>query len=649
MVGDALLSELERQEKYLAQLPENYEFPLFNARQAVESQRRSGYKDTAAASREIVDNAIEAGATRVDIVFDTAKAKNNKRSVTAVAFIDDGSGMLPAMARYALSWGGGTHFEQPEFIGRFGFGLPNASINQTRRVEVYTRTSAAEPFTRVFLDITSPSAFGVLAVPPHQEAELPGFVRQYIDRNGIGLEHGTVVVWVEPDRLTYRSPAFLKEHLVEDFGVTYRYLLQRDGHDVTDRYFSLTVEGTRVGAVDPLFLLPGARLYVSPEDGGSQLIEDRTLPVKFAMDPETGEKRLTMIEGQADLVGDDPETVISTIQVRIARFPLGFAEIHRGKGEKEDRHRRLDIRKSRRGMSFVRSGRELQTVDVFPRSPHDVASGLGEWPLLQGYAYHWGVEVRFRPELDEAFGITNDKQGVRPIEDFWRVLVQNELDQALRRENATQQKARKKQAEELTPRPGGGPTQAEQAAEAADVALGKRPRVPERHIPDARGTAEQEAAQRAEREGTSVDEARDALEKETRRRRHVVTYHDQEHGPFYEPVWRGSQVEVRVNRKHPFYEFLYADLLRLPGGRRAKEALDLVLLALARTELTVEEEDMELWLSAQRKHLWSPFLDTALRSLAQRLDSGEEEEGIDEDIIGTEDMPIRRWTSADRE
>ena len=62
MVGDALLSELERQEKYLAQLPENYEFPLFNARQAVESQRRSGYKDTAAASREIVDNAIEAGA-----------------------------------------------------------------------------------------------------------------------------------------------------------------------------------------------------------------------------------------------------------------------------------------------------------------------------------------------------------------------------------------------------------------------------------------------------------------------------------------------------------------------------------------------------------------------------------------------------------
>lgn len=642
MVGDALLSELERQEKYLAQLPENYEFPLFNARQAVESQRRSGYKDTAAASREIVDNAIEAGATRVDVVFDTVKAKNNKRLVTAIAFIDDGAGMSPKMARYALSWGGGTHFEDPEFIGRFGFGLPNASINQTRYVEVYTRTSAAEPFTRVCLDITSPSAFGVQAVPPPEQAELPRFVRQHIDRNRLALEHGTVVVWVEPDRLTYRSPAFLKEHLVEDFGVTYRYLLQRDGHDVTDRHFNLIVEGTKVAAVDPLFLLPGARLYVSPEDGGSQLIDDRTLPVKFAIDLETGEKRLTMVEGQSDLADDDPEAVISTIQVRIARFPVGFAEFLKSKGEKRDRHKRFDIRKTRRGMSFVRSGRELQTVDAFPRSPHDVSIGLGNWPLLQGYAYHWGVEVRFRPDLDEAFGITNDKQGVRPVEDFWRVLAQNGFDQALNRENQIQTKAReRKKAEDVTPEPGGGPTQAEQAAEAADVALGKRPRVPERHLPDARDTAEEEAAQRAEREGTSVEEARDALEKETRRRRHVVTYQDQEHGPFYEPVWRGSQVEVRVNRRHPFFEFLYADLLGLPGGRRAKEALDLVLLALGRTELTVEDEDMELWLSTQRKHSWSPFLDTALRSLAQRLDSGEEEEGIDEDILGSDDIPPR--------
>ncbi len=94
MVSDTLLTEIERQEKYLTELPEDFSFPLINVRHAVESQRRSGYRDTAAAGREIEDNAVEAGATRIDVVFDT---EPGKKSVTAVAFIDNGSGMLSKM------------------------------------------------------------------------------------------------------------------------------------------------------------------------------------------------------------------------------------------------------------------------------------------------------------------------------------------------------------------------------------------------------------------------------------------------------------------------------------------------------------------------------------------------------------------------
>jgi hypothetical protein len=97
---DRLLTEVERQEKYLAKLPANYNFPLFNAAQALESQRRSGYRNTASAAREIVDNAIEAGATRIDVCFERPKAlKAHQRadSIYAMAFIDNGSGMLPKM------------------------------------------------------------------------------------------------------------------------------------------------------------------------------------------------------------------------------------------------------------------------------------------------------------------------------------------------------------------------------------------------------------------------------------------------------------------------------------------------------------------------------------------------------------------------
>ena len=96
--SDRLLTEVERQQKYLDRLPENYAFPLFNAAQALESQRRSGYRNTASAAREIVDNALEAGATRVDVCFErpkTLKAYQRADSISTIAFIDNGSGMLP--------------------------------------------------------------------------------------------------------------------------------------------------------------------------------------------------------------------------------------------------------------------------------------------------------------------------------------------------------------------------------------------------------------------------------------------------------------------------------------------------------------------------------------------------------------------------
>src|SRR5437868_2393648 len=174
-----LLTEIERQEAVLAELPEDYEFPLFDGRQAIESQRKSAYKNTARAAREIVDNGYEAGAKNVWVVFkrpsEEDRGKHERRdAVSGVAFIDDGPGMVPMMARYALSWGGGTHFNDPTGIGRFGFGLPNSSINQTRCVEVYTRTGAKQPWTCATLDINNDKVkpHGMVKVDAPVEADL---------------------------------------------------------------------------------------------------------------------------------------------------------------------------------------------------------------------------------------------------------------------------------------------------------------------------------------------------------------------------------------------------------------------------------------------------------------------------------------------
>lgn len=630
-VSDRLLTEVERQRKYLDRLPPDFPYPLFNARQALESQRRSGYRNTAAAAREIVDNALEAGATRVDVCFDRPsdrQAGQRRETVSAIAFIDNGSGMIPEMARYALSWGAGTHFDEPDFIGKFGFGLPNASINQTRLVEVYTKVTGAATITKAWLDVHEVPEHGPQRIPEPVESTLPEFVQRYLDKRGLAFEHGTVVVWVEPDRISYRRPALMREHLMDDFGVTYRYLLDRA---------ELYVEGAKVEPVDPLFLTKGARYHLPQEDGGAILQREWNIPVKYARNDD-GELELTRLENVADLDAPGAEIeAMGAIYVRMARFPYGFADHTKGKAT-TDAHRRFEIRKTRRGMSFVRAGREIETVDVFPKSMKDLAKGLGDWPLLQSYAYHWGVEVKFEPALDEVFGITNDKQTVRPVEDLWRLFTDEEIDKQAREENGHQTSIRKVENQKrLAAKAERSKDQsvAEGAAARADAMTGQKPRVADRDKEQVRDDFEAKAGEHARINQSSIEHARKAIEEEAKRRPYVVDFYDEPRGPFLKPEWRsGHQVAALVNRSHPFFQTLYGPLLDLPNAAEAKQALDVLLLTLARAELSIEDDQCALWYEAQREQVWSPFLANAYKMM-QLATAAPDEEAVDGD--GAED------------
>jgi len=639
--SDRLLTEVERQQKYLDRLPSNYAFPLFNASQALESQRRSGYRSSASAAREIVDNAMEAGANRIDICFGRPKqlkAHQRAESISAVAFIDNGSGMIPRMAQYALSWGSGTHFDDPAFIGKFGFGLPNASINQTRLVEVYTKTEGAKAITKAWLDARNVKDHGLQQIPETVEAQLPEFVQTYLDKKGLAFNHGTVVVWVEPDRISYRTPALMREHLVDDFGVTYRYLLDK---------VELYVEGTRVEPVDPLFLTPGARYFLEEDQGGARMSADWNIPVKWARD-ESGVLTLTKVADVSELDPSDPNLeAAGAIYVRVSRFPYGFAEHATGKVETPN-HRRFEIRKTRRGMSFVRAGREIETVDVFPKSMRDQAKGLGDWPLLQSYAYHWGVEVRFDPTLDEIFGITNDKQTVRPIEDLWRLFASEDIDAQLGREQAFQRKMRRDERERQ--QSGGAeksaaPTVAETAAAKADTIAGQKPRVADRAKAKARDDFEAESTRRSKVDDISIEIARKAVEDEAKRRPYVIDFFDEPRGPFYRPDWaNGGQVAVLINRQHPFFQTLYGPLLHLAHGTQAKQALDVLLIALARAELSIEDDTCAAWYETQRERAWSPFMADAYKMLQQSTAAVDEETAETGD--GDDEVIVRRRSGA---
>ena len=427
---DRLRREVERQRAHLANLPQDFRFPLFNAKTAIEAMRSGAYLDTAEAARGIIDNAIDAGAGRIDVALHS----DSRGAVSDMAFIDDGSGMTPEMARYALIWGGGTRGPGAPAIGRFGVGLPNSSINQTRLTRVYTRTDASQPFTRVMLNLDQIAEWGVREVEPGVPAEPPDWIRDYIDRNELGLAHGTIVVWERPDRLSPASATALRDRLARDFAVTYRDLL------LGPPLLNVVIDGERVEAVDPLFLTPGARGYLAPfmdtgaaEGGGARIIHDITIPVRSTFDDETGKPRIERLNSLEQVGEDSPATLaVGAIRVKVARLPYGFA-MEGGDGDIPNW--RLEVRKAHRGMAFVRSNREIVRLVAFPRD-------IGRWPILQTYAYHWGIEVRFPPALDDVFGITHDKRSVRPIDDFWRVLVDVGVDEWARAENRWQSKVR---------------------------------------------------------------------------------------------------------------------------------------------------------------------------------------------------------------
>jgi hypothetical protein len=627
---DHLLTEQERQKKYLDRLPDDFKFPLFNAKTALESQRESGYKHTAAASREIVDNSFEAGADEVHVVFEKYQNPGRKEKVSGIAFIDDGSGMLPEMARYALTWGGGTHFDEPDFIGKFGFGLPNASINQTRRTEVYTRTSGDESFTKAVLDLNRFSEYGVQSIPEPEEADgLPEFVQEYMEKNDLDIGTGTIVVWQNPDRLRYKTTKNLERHIINDFGVAYRYLLDNPQLDEEQEdALTLFVEETQVQPVDPLFLIPGARFHVPEDEGGAREVENTVIPVQLYSESDSDEVKLRKVENEERVDSEDPDVIAtSAIRVRVSRFPYGFV-----RGEKKvkgtNAYRRFRIRKGHRGMTFVRARREIETVDAFPRSAQDKASGLGNWPLLQSYAYHWGVEVHFPPELDKALGITNDKQGVRPVEDFWRLLSDEEIDDLLRRENQWQAQERKKAStaekseEESSDE---GPSPAEKAATDADAASGEQMDIPDERKPEAQENLEEEAETRAEETGEDFSKVKEALQEQANRKKYRIDFIDADYGPAWEPVWQGRQVVVKINRSHKFFEEIYGPLLTLGGGEQVKEGIDLLLIALSRAELKSEGQT-RVWYETQRIENWSRFLTTAINSLENHLETVEEEE-----------------------
>ena len=381
MRGGGVSDVLAAQREYVRARGERSKYGLMVPDAFVRGIRDLGYRSNGDAVAEFIDNSLQAFADRIDICFGYDGSASTKKPAQ-LAVIDNGHGMEAAMIRMAVMWGG-THREGDRAgLGRYGYGLPCASVSLGRRFTVYSQV-AREVMFAVTLDLDDLAAGkytdrrGDIVVPAPEPARLPAFVEEnmalaYPD----GWTAGTVVLIEKLDRLEWSTTQGLRENLCRQFGATYHKLRGEAG---------LYVDGVFVEPIDPLFLTPDFHLF--------DVDDDRAVP----LDPVRIEVR-------------DPETqdYQGAMTLRYAWLPPSFGSVDKARDAVGlNANARFSILKDYHGIIFSRNGR---LIDVQTRTP---------WTTFINNDRYIKVELEFSATLDEAFGVTTSKQQVTISPMIW--------------------------------------------------------------------------------------------------------------------------------------------------------------------------------------------------------------------------------------
>jgi len=346
---------------------------------AVKAMRDSGYKNTAYALAELIDNSVQAEATDIEVICLEERQLVNQRErrrIREIGVLDNGKGMSPQTLRLALQFGNGLHLNDRSGIGRFGMGLPNSSISQCRRVDVWSWQSGPDNAMHSFLDVDKIEARELTHVPEPDHNSLPDEWRKRA-KAALGTT-GTLIVWqnFEEHRLTWRGGDATLKNTEILVGRMYRKFLYNGKLNIRLAALDLNSDATisdRSSSInDPLYLMTPTSTP-APFDKTPMFQKwgeaDEKFTVPFNNTEHTVEVRISWAK---------PETVPSDGTDR-GRQPYG-------------KHAARNV-----GVSILRAGRELELADGWANSYDPVE----RW---------WGVEIEFPPTLDEVFGVPNNKQ-----------------------------------------------------------------------------------------------------------------------------------------------------------------------------------------------------------------------------------------------
>ena len=589
-------------------LKEGTRVPLFLGQTFINSLRDVGYNTTTSALCEHVDNAIQADASEVRVYFNQ-RGQKGSYNIDALVY-DNGRGMAPHVLQVAMSFGGSMYFDNRDGIGRFGVGMKTAALSMAPAVEVYSWTEPGAIYTMT-LDVKEISSkmANLLELPEPQLLDaLPSYVARVLTRPmAYPRTHaqqelitddeddlldrvsgsGTIVFIADCDRVTFKRSQTLAEDAIREMSRIYRVQLSKG--------LRLFVNNRRVEAFDPTYWDLNAR-HVTIEG----LKETRSRLIKSWTDI------------QVPVSENSEET--APVAVRLYMLPIeSWYDLPR-KTLKNDLHV-FDGHT----VSFMRNDREVFSGTV--RELAGAGHGDNDWLRIQ---------IDFGGELDEAFGVAMNKQGVRPKKFALDQIKLHIREEVVRVRTRTAQFRKERRAHHT----GGKLGDAERRAGDADTLQAKP-------LPSPAPTTQEEiAALEQNLRGLAVslkrtNETDNEAYERIDRSKFITTFKHDEYWPFYHVDFQFGKVILTINTAHPFFVHLYDPIAQLslssvedgPNGPdedaqvvdpRASEilvALQMLLFSLGRAQslMSLDGENAErAKLFEDLRREWSQALKTQL-------------------------------------
>ena len=565
--------------------------PLFLGQTLINSLRDMGYNDTTSAICEHVDNAIQWGATEVRVYFNQTGRRGDYN--IDVLVYDNGAGMAPNVLKAAMAFGGSMCFDNRDGIGRYGVGMKTAALSLGPVLDVYSWQERGAIYnmtldvneisndTKNIVNLPEPvfrrdfpaDVHNILVKPlSYPEPRNPQKPIDLLVDDPSRLEEligpsGTIVYIPQCDRLSHRKASTLVDDATKEMARIYRRQLTRG--------LKLYINNRRVEPFDPTYWIESAwhTRVEGLKEKRSRIVHHWT--IKIPIEEGSGKH--------------------ASAEARLFRLPVAEWDQLPQKVQKND----LKIFDNR-GVSFVRSDRE---VYIGP-----MAAIVGKPNSRDSW---WRLEIDFPAELDEAFGVAVNKQGVRPkgyVCKLIREEIKDELQgirKSIERHWAERAAGAKEAKERLT--------EAERRANEAESLQATVLDQPMTRHAEEQAQLEQNLRALAvglKREGETDEEAYQRVKTS----RYITVFKHDEYWPFYHVDYKFGRIILTINTAHPFFKHIYEPVSLLAQrailvnqtdendefepdlAARCSETvigLQLLLLSLARTQSAMTANDNE--------------------------------------------------------